>query len=409
MRKILLASTALMGLAAFAPSAQAQTKDSPLDVNVGGYVDFRAGAFTETNDLRGATSDGRRNHDFETEFKVNLDISGKAARGVEYGGRISMWNGQTYSGTAGGVSASTAAVGGGTNVHLADAYVYLAGAYGKVIAGDHNGASDLFVYAPTVGLGQVDGQYTNFTDPATLAVFMPSYIENGTDFSTKITYMTPQVGNDEHKVQLAVSYAPNSASAGQDVVRYANTATGPAYRNYVKGAAQYQGNFAPVNVVLSADIVSGNGERSALTGAAVDDFVSWGIGGQLSYAGFTAGGSYVDAGSFGALTNTGTGFNQNRDQYTWSAGLKYEADKYAAAVSYLNGRGYNNGFTGAAAPTVGNSNYVSYWNAYAVGGTYTWFPGMATQADFVHFYQKRPDVLNRNAGNVIVLSQKLTF
>ncbi len=38
MRKILLASTALMGLAAFAPSAQAQTKDSPLDDNVGGYV-----------------------------------------------------------------------------------------------------------------------------------------------------------------------------------------------------------------------------------------------------------------------------------------------------------------------------------------------------------------------------------
>ena len=406
MRKILLATTALMGLAAFAPSAQAQTKDSPLDVNVGGYVDFRAGYFTESDDIKGAGT-GRRNHDFETEYKINLDVTGKAARGVEYGGRISLWNGATYSGGSSLNGASSSA--NSTSVRTADAYVYLAGAYGKVIAGDHNGASDLFVYAPTVGLGQVDGQYTNFTDPTTLAPFMPSYIENGTDYSTKITYMTPQVGNDNHKVQLAVSYAPNSVDSGQNIVKYSGVSTGPKYRNYVKGGAQYQGNFSPVNVVLSADLISGNGESAALTGAAPDDFVSWGIGGQLSYAGFTAGGSYVDAGSFGATTNTGTGFNQNRDQYTWSAGLKYEADKFAAAVSYLNGRGYNNGFTGAAAPTVGNSNYVSFFNAYGVGGTYTWFAGMATQADFVHFYQKRPDVTSRNVGNVFVVSQKLTF
>lgn len=397
MRKLLLATTALAGIAAFAPTVQAQTKDSPLDVNVGGYVDFRAGYFTESDDIKSTGTD-RRNHDFETEFKLNVDVTGKAARGVEYGGRVSLWNGTTASGTA-----------GSTAVKTADAYVYLAGAYGKVIAGDHNGASDLFVYAPTVGLGQVDGQYTNFTDPTTLAGFMPSYIENGTDFSTKVTYMTPQVGNDDHKVQLAVSYAPNSFDAGQNVVKYSGVSTGPQYRNYVKAAGQYQGNFAPVNVVLSADLVSGNGENSSITGATTDDFVSWGIGGQASYAGFTAGGSYVDAGSFGTVTNTSNALHQSKDQYAWSAGLKYELDKYAAAFNYLNGRGYFNTFTGAAAPTATNSNYVSYFNAYGVGGTYTWFPGMATQADFVHFYQKRPDVDSRNAGNVFVLSQKLTF
>ena len=166
MRKILLATTALVGIAAFAPTAQAQTKDSPLNVNIGGYVDFRAGVFTETNDVLGSTyansigngADGeRRNHDFQTEFKLNVDIDGKAMRGIEYGGRVSLWNGAlaTYTGLARGDS----------SVKTADAYVYLSGAYGKVVLGDHNGASDLIVYAPTVGLGQVDGQYTNFTDP----------------------------------------------------------------------------------------------------------------------------------------------------------------------------------------------------------------------------------------------------
>lgn len=405
MRNLLLATTALVGIAALAPAAQAQTKDSPLNVNIGGYVDFRAGAFTESDDILGApaasaTAAERRNHDFLTEFKLNVDVDGKAARGIEYGGRVSLWNAATASGKA-----------GSTEVQTADAYVFLSGAYGKVVLGDHNGASDLFVYAPTVGLGQVDGQYTNFTDPTTLAPAMPAYIENGTDYSTKATYMTPQVGNDKHKVQLGVSYAPNVLDAGMNAVKYstAGAASLASYRNFVEGAVQYQGSFSPVNVVLSGQVISANAENSNFTNAAYQDFVSWGLGGQVAYAGFTVGGSYVDAGSFGAATNTATGVEQDKDQYTWSAGLKYEASKWAAAFSYLNGKGYFNGFSGAAAPTSSNSAYASDFNAYGVGGTYTWFPGMATQLDYVHFDQERSDVTSKNAGNVVVLSQKLTF
>lgn len=418
MRKILLATTALVGIAAFAPTAQAQTKDSPLNVNIGGYVDFRAGVFTESDDILGGTGSfglgtpgERRNHDFETEFKINVDVDGKAMRGIEYGGRISLWNGATYSGI----------VAGSTDVHTADAYVYLSGAYGKVVLGDHNGASDLIVYAPTVGLGQVDGQYTNFTDPTTLAPFMPTYIENGTDYSTKVTYMTPKVGNDKHKVQLGVSYAPNSPDAGQNVTKYSGSsglgsssiisASGgsASYRNAIKGAVQYEGSFSPVNVVLSANVITANADATNFSDAAYKGFTSWGIGGQLAYAGFTVGGNYQDAGSFGAATNTATGAEQNKDQHTWSAGVKYEAAKWAAAFSYLSGKGYNNAFTSASAPTANTSNYVKDFNAYGVGGTYTWFPGMATQLDYVHFSQERSDVSSKNAGNVVVLSQKLTF
>ena len=415
MRKILLATTALVGIAAFAPTAQAQTKDSPLNVNIGGYVDFRAGVFTETNDVLGSTyansigngADGeRRNHDFQTEFKLNVDIDGKAMRGIEYGGRVSLWNGAlaTYTGLARGDS----------SVKTADAYVYLSGAYGKVVLGDHNGASDLIVYAPTVGLGQVDGQYTNFTDPTTLAPFMPTYIENGKEYSTKVTYMTPKVGNDKHKVQLGVSYAPNTPEAGHSVFLYSSDPGGFAqasYRNAIKGAVQYEGSFSPVNVVLSANVLTANAENTALTNTSLKSFTSWGIGGQLAYAGFTVGGNYQDAGSFGAVTNTATGVEQNKDQHTWSAGVKYEAAKWAAAFSYLSGSGYNNAFVSAAAPVANTSNYVKDFNAYGVGGTYTWFPGMATQLDYVHFSQERADSVagQKNAGNVVVLSQKLTF
>jgi outer membrane protein OmpU len=391
MRKILLATTALVGIAAFAPTAQAQTKDSPLNVNIGGYVDFRAGYFTASHDS--APTASFRNHDFETEFKLNVDVDGKATRGIEYGGRIGLTNATVFSSGS-----------GGTGVKTADAYVFLSGAYGKVVLGDHNGASDLFVYAPTVGLGQVDGQYTNFTDPATLTPFQPAYIENGSDYSTKVTYLTPLVGNDKHKVQVGVSYAPNEGStAGKSGQQVRFTQSANQTRNNLKAAVQYQGNFSPVNVVLSADTISGVG--SNVGGVKTRDFTSWGIGGQLAYAGVTVGGSYVDAGSFATVENAAA--TQDKNQHTWTAGIKYEVSKWAAAFSYMSGKGYNSAFGGAV--TTSDVNYTKDFNAYAVGGTYNWFPGMATQLDYVHFSQERADVVSKNAGNVVVLSQKLTF
>jgi len=390
MRKILLATTALVGIAAFAPTAQAQTKDSPLNVNVGGYVDFRAGYFDASHDS--APTASFRTHDFESEFKLNVDVDGKAARGIEYGGRISLTNANMFTNTTGGTGAKTG-----------DAYVFLSGAYGKVVMGDHNGATDLFVYAPTVGLGQVDGRYTNFVDPASVAPFMPAFIENGTDYTTKVTYLTPQVGNDKHKVQLGVSYAPNSAKAGQ-TVRFTESTTAAQTRNNVKGAVQYQGNFSPVNVVLSADVINGIG-ASSVAGAKTRDFTSWGVGTQLAYAGFTVGGSYVDAGSYATVESATV--TQDKNQHSWTAGLKYEVSKWAAAFSYLNGEGYFSSLGGAV--TTSSVNYVKDFNAYSVGGAYNWFPGMATQLDYVHFTQERSDITSKNAGNVVVLSQKLTF
>lgn len=405
MRKILLATTALAGLAAFAPMAQAQTKDSPLDVNIGGYVDFRAGVYDSSDDTRAAQAfSDSRHHDFETEYKFNIDVSGKAAHGIEYGGRLSVWNGPAYGGAH-----------GTTGLRTADTYVYLAGAYGKVVGGDHNGAVDLFVYAPTVGAGQVDGRYTEFLNPAVITAFTPSFIENGNEYSTKATYLTPQVEiNEDHKVQLAVSYAPNFYNGGQSVIWGTSTTVGaaPSYRNLIKAAGQYQGNFDPVNVVFSAVMHTANsdGTMGVTTTSGNNnlvDFTSWGLGGQAGYAGFTIGGSYVDGGKF--LTVNG----QNKDQHTWTAGVKYEMDKIAAAFSYLSGAGYNNGFVAGlqgAAGTNASQNYVKSFDAYAVGATYTWFPGMATQLDIVHVQQERDDAVNpKNAAHVAVLTQKLTF
>lgn len=414
MRKLLLATSALV---AFAGAAQAA--DSPITVNVGGYVDFRAALFHESTDpvnmaagyasyadadagtLTNATS--RRDHDFETEYRLNISAEGKASNGIEYGGLISLWNGADYTDDF---------TGGSNTVHMDQAYIWMSGAWGKFILGDDHGASDLFVYAPTVGEGQIDGTYTDFTDPNTLMRLMPSFIDN-VENSTKITYYTPKVGNTNHKLQLGASYAPNFYDQGQNVIKYrehgVNNSTADAYyQDFVEATAQYTGNFSPVTTVLSATLTTGSKGNNDTP---VRDFTSWGIGGQASYMGFTFGTSYVDAGSFATLEG------QHKDQSVWTAGLKYEFDKVALAINGMRGEGYYNAFVNDGdAVAADRVKYVKDFSAIGAGATYTWFPGLTTAADVVFFDQQRDDTIDAtgdtdqpNAGQVLMLSQKITF
>lgn len=403
MRKVLLATSALV---AFAGAAQAA--ESPITVNVGGYVDFRAGFFREASNngtISAATPAARRDADFENEFRLNIEAVGKAGRGIEYGGLISLWNGAEYN------DSGTAFTGGQNNVRVNQAYVWLSGAYGKAVLGDDHGASDLFVYAPTVGEGQIDGTYTDFTDPRTLFVIKPTYIDN-TENSTKVTYYTPKLGNENHKIQAGVSYTPNFYDNGQNVVKYNasgatllnGTNTAPV-EDYLEATAQYTGQFGNIGTKFSTTIASGNGESSALTPAR--DFTLWGVGGQVMWNGLTVGGSYVDAGTFGTTAG------QNREQGAWTVGAKYEMNKVAVAASFLDGRGYNNRFSVAS---VGgrDANYVNDQKVYGVGATYTWFPGMTSAADAVFVRQSRAGTIGGtevgdNAANVFIVSQKITF
>ncbi len=89
MRKILLATTALIGVA-FAGAAQAAAPASPISLNVGGYNDFVAGMGHGGINTQGSSA---VNKDFEDEFKIAFDALGKASNGMEYGANISLWNG----------------------------------------------------------------------------------------------------------------------------------------------------------------------------------------------------------------------------------------------------------------------------------------------------------------------------
>lgn len=392
MRKILLATSALVVAA-----SAAQANDLKLEMS--GYADFRAGIFDEdlnVNAVGAATPADRSNHDFATEVKVVVDAIGKGAGDFEYGARISLWNGATN---------KDGFNGGENDFHTHDAYVYMGSNWGRVILGDHTGASDLFVYAPFVGQGQIDGTFSDFTSNLTLAPFFPAYIDNE-EVSTKVTYYTPVVSG----FQLGASYMPQMYDYGQNVVKYytatntVNTGVTPAtvtgitngaehpYNNIFEVGAQYQGSFQNANVTLSGLLTTGDSEAEYTPGVVFQDFTAWGLGAQVGYAGFTFGGSYYDAGDFLALVG------QNEDQNTWSIGATYEFGKAGVGISYVQGQGYTPGL-----------GYIDKYGAVGIGGEYNWMPGLVTAADAVFFDQEAAAPANNNEGQVFLLSQRVNF
>jgi len=413
MRKILLATTAIVGVALAGAAHAAST--SPISLNVGGYTDFVAGAYNESQGT--IPSLQRSVGGFETEYKLNFDAIGKASNGIEYGANVSLWNGPEI---------GNLWQGGGNTAELNSAYVWLSGAFGKALLGDEHGASDLQVYAPTVGEGQVDGRYMDFVSPFSLARVYASGIDN-TEHGTKITYYTPKIGNDMSKVQVGLSYEPNQYNYGSGVSKFNSSttstlplSTGGAlspYKNKVDGAVEYWGNFHPVTVAASANISTANAGATGSTspseyyyapaaGHGFRDFTSWGAGTQVglnSLPGFTLGGSYEDLGHYG------TTHGQNREQDVWSFGGKYEFDKVAVAANYITASEYDNLLLGNEARALTDTNYVNSFNAYGFGATYTWFPGLTTSGDAVFFDQSVANNNDHNNGYVLLVAQKLTF
>ena len=394
MRKLLLASSALVLAAAPAMAAD----NNNLKLQLSGYADFRAGFFDQDSDNSAAAAETHR--DFETEAKLNFDVIGHAQNNVEYGGRVSLWN---------GANANDGFNGGSNDMHIHEAYAYMGGNFGKILLGDSTGASDLFVYAPVVGEGQVDGSYSDFTSNATLAPFFPAYIDNE-ETSTKATYYTPVFSG----FQVGVSYAPQFYDYGQNVVKYHNafsTTTNDQptpYDDFIEAAAQYNTDYKNFNIKLSGLLSTAN--RSSSFGAACgtgagqlcQDFTSWGLGGQVGFGGFTVGGSYNDGGDY--LAPVGT----NDDQYTWSLGGTYEFGKAGVGISYLQGAGWTSGL-----------GYVQNYTSVGVGGEYNWLPGLVTSADFVYFDQAQRAGSGLtgtvgagdgdNNGYVFLLSQRVNF
>jgi outer membrane protein OmpU len=336
MRNFLLATTAAAAVGIFAGAANAQ-----ITVTLGGYTEFFAAVF---DDDVTANNTGR---EFQIETEIVVKADGKADNGLLYGTKVELQNS----------GVGTAPNNTPTGIITDEASVYLGGAWGRLELGDFDGASDtLVITAPYVGVGQIDGDYTDFLGSAPTGGY---YGVDSSD-STKVMYLTPRFAG----FQAGVSFATENGSEAQNVVT-SETATG--YKDFWEFGANYVGEFSDVGVKLGA--TGSTATANSLNGArAVEDFFAWYAGAQLSYAGFAFGGGYGDNDQAN-ITNTANA-RAFGDQEVWNIGASFTTGPLAIGASYVNNQG------------VKGSTFSDY-QAYGVGGVYTLAPGMLIQSDLM--------------------------
>ncbi|HEV7371857.1 porin, partial [Arenibaculum sp.] len=339
----LFGTTALLGGLLLAQGASA----AETTVKIGGDIRFDAGYIDD--DLNGDPND----ISFLSEFRLPITMDAVADNGLQYGAMVRIRN----TGQA------------GTGIQADRRFIYVGGDWGRVEMGSEWGVTTkLEVMAPTIGIGQIDGTWGDFSD---LGEFSYSHATEY-DRSTKIAYYTPRFAG----FQAGVSYAPERDAQGD-----ANRRLGGTYEDQVEIGANYTGDFSGFGVKLGAGYTMAEAKT-----AGVDDLSSWYAGAQASIAGFVVGGGYFDDGE------NATGVEEDG----WNAGVTYTMGDLAVGASYGMVE------SGATEDTL-----------WSVGASYLLAPGLSANLDLYFFDAENADPAlytgGSNEGTMAVFRTRLTF
>ena len=373
--KKLLSTTAILSAFAFAGAANA----ADLQVNVGGFLDFQAGYTSD--DIVGETGGlpDANELNFNNDTEIHFSVDGKADNGLEYGAVIEL---------EADINAGDQAQNGGTNADKT--YLFMQGGWGRVeLGGNTDAAEALSVNSSTFAsaTGGVDGDFYRYAGvPAGFTgLIRPdlAIANNGNgagqlgagtnEDSTKVTYYTPRFAG----FQAGVSYSPNTSSTG---------VTAPnviGFQDIVSGGVNYAAQWNSFGV------------KAAVTGQTGDSKVAgpnlkgWDAGANVTFAGFTVGGSYGD------LSNT---FAAGSDTNYWDAGVGYEFGAFSASASYFDSEG-------------GTAAADDEFNNLVVGLDYKLAPGLVPYAEVSFFDMDGAGggVANDNDGTVVILGTELSF
>lgn len=369
MKKILLATTAAIGMAVISQPAMAQ-----LELTISGDIAFQVGLFDDDGfqgTLIGAAPASSSDRDFQSEADITFAAKGTADNGLEYGANFVL-----------------------TNLISTDAQeqasVWLSGNWGWIGGGDLRGANyNLFSGVPTVGTGQIDGDFQDYIGVG--ATIRPY----DSDYSTKVAYYTPEFSG----FQAGVSYTPELASLQEDIVVSGNVLGGvtgaiPLFGNVAPGAyfgnfnaaifnaqlntqedvfevaANWQGEFDQFGVEVYGSYVTGDAKSAAGAAPAFGDIDAWGAGANITFGGFTFGAAYTDNGD--SNLPIAAGFQSDWD--SWSAGLTYENGPWAVGASYEN-----NDLTLPVAATAASESFD--YDIFGIGGSYAVAEGLALELD----------------------------
>jgi hypothetical protein len=388
MKKVLIASTALVAAGLLAAPASASEK---INLKLGGFSKWWVvGAWQDDSFQANSNAPGVQ-ADYNT-----VDVKGDNE--IFFGGSTTLDNGIQI-----GVDIQLEAGGhSDSNTDTIDeSYVWISGGFGKFIIGtENNGTYLLHVTAPDAagnwnegglltGNGGAGSSSSIIAKPTNVTITpggsTTAIVTDGD--ADKITYVAPTF----YGLTVGASYVPNS---GEDLRGPTNLSTTSGGVGEIYGVgALYANTFGGVGVKVSGGWVTydtnnnGNGSKTGVN--------EYALGSQLSYAGFTLGGSYRNINA-----NAGSSFAVN-DGYAWDLGLQYASGPYAVSAAY---------FKSSVEGTVALAGKDEV-EVYQISGKYALGPGVNVLATVGHlsYEDETGATANENKGWAVMSGLSLAF
>ncbi len=357
MKKVLLAGTALLGLAAFSAPAAAE-----VNLDIGGF--FRGyGVFADNDETdTAAPGDELRDFDFRRDTEIHFSGETTTDNGLTLGFHYELDMGAEGSqidinGDGDFLDAGEITAGGNTTD---EAYMYVSSGWGRFNFGSEDGAAYLLQVAAPSADSNVDGmrvyiQALNFVGDL-------GYDHADFGNTDRLTYLTPKWNG----FQAGLSYAPE---VGQNAI--GNNVAGMAFSDNLndfedlwEAAARWDGEFEGFGISFGAGYsdsdVEANTAGAIPVGEVADGIETWNVGLNVAFNGFSVGSVYTET-----STEAGDGApagDVETEVQTWVVGLGYDNGPYHLGATYLD----RDTEIGAADLEV---------ERFAVGAGYTYGPG----------------------------------
>ncbi|MGH1378497.1 MAG: porin [Alphaproteobacteria bacterium] len=328
MKKLLLASVAVSGLA-FAAPAHAE-----IDLELGGY--FKGyGVFVDQDE---ATGTDVNTFDFVKDTELH------------FGGETTLDNGLTV-----GFHLEFDVDKADDNASIDESYLYFSGDWGRVNFGDEDGAAYLLQVAAPSADSNIDGirQYVQpfsatVVGGSTTDTIRLDYDVAPTGKDTKLTYLSPIMSG----FQIGATFAPD-ADAASDLAGAGIEENG--INEQYEIAVRYEGQVQNVGVIAGAGYSHGENDG---TGANDEDRQVWNLGLDLDIGPFGVGAAYV-------ADNNAT---DNDDTDIIVLGVDYTTGPFKVGATY-----YNN-----------DTDNGTEYDRYTAGVTYEYGPGMSFRGSIQH-------------------------
>ena len=297
MKKFLVATTAIVAVAAVASTAQAA---DPIKLSVGGFMQQWVGYAKNDTDAQQDFAKVLVQSDTELYFRGSTKLDNGLTVGINIDRTSDRQDTQ------------------GDDVFMSISSDNL----GQVKLGATKGAAyGLSHAAPDVGIGHTDGDIYNWISTGTTAVaHNQTQTANEGNDGNKIVYLTPNFGG----VQAGMSWGldTNNVTSGTVDIGGANTGNDTAF----DAAIAYNGDFG--GVAVGADVTGQWNDNGGTTSSTVENYSAYRSGLSVGVAGFTVAGSYI------VRKNVADVKDQNAKGY--DIGVSYATGPYAVSASYLH-------------------------------------------------------------------------